>query len=298
MNRVQRLWGEGRKDAAMHYEGFRQWRRHLASLGVDSLAGQRVLDIGCGDRAALSLLFALHGAHVSAVDVLPVHLGRRRPLMWARLMVESGIGSASRQIARDVLHTWRYWRHLRRVASVPALPFDSVSIHKMNAENLDFPDSTFSVVASAAVWEHIRDVVSATREVNRVLAADGLACIQIAMFPSLQGGHHAEWHSTDPDPRRTIKPWDHLRVDARPLPLYCNSWRESQFRDVFEREMIIVEWESGEMRGEEYLTSAVRGELPDYSERDLLLPYVTAWARKRTPESLSSSIDRRRRARA
>ena len=67
-----------------------------------------------------------------------------------------------------------------------------------DAARLPFPDASFDLVVSSAVWEHLPDVEGATREVGRVPSHDGLAVIQVALFPALQGGHHAEWHSIDP----------------------------------------------------------------------------------------------------
>ena len=133
------------------------------------------------------------------------------------------------------------------------------------------------------MWEHVRDVRLATREVNRVLAPGGLAYIQVAMFPSLQGGHHAEWHDISPNPSRTIRPWDHIRKHPKLVPLFCNGWREAQYREVFEAETAIVEWAPGRLRGAQYLTPEVRSELSHYSERDLLLPFVDVWTKKRVP---------------
>jgi SAM-dependent methyltransferase len=95
---------------------------------------------------------------------------------------------------------------MRRVSSPLAqpdaeapLPFERVDFRRMSAEALEFRDSSFDLVTSSAVWEHIADVQAATAEANRVLRPGGLTVIQIALFPSLQGDHNAEWHS----PRRT-----------------------------------------------------------------------------------------------
>ena len=77
-----RAWAEGRSDAELHFEGYRAWRERLTGLGVANVQELRVLDIGCGDRAPLALLFAAEGARVTALDTLPVALGLRRPRMW------------------------------------------------------------------------------------------------------------------------------------------------------------------------------------------------------------------------
>jgi SAM-dependent methyltransferase len=264
----------------MHIAGYRRWRERVRKEGFVKLEGLRLLDIGCGDRAPFSQLAASEGAEVSAVDVLPIELGWRRPIMWIRLIRQRSLTDACRQVARDLLHTWRYQRTLRTATGWRSAR-DRIELRIMDAESLAFEDDNFDLIVSAAVWEHLRDVPRATREANRVLAPGGIAYIQVAMFPALQGGHHAEWHDVSPDASRTVRPWDHIREGARPLPLFCNGWREADYRDVFETETEILDWDPGEPRGAAYLTPELRAELSDYTERDLLLPFVNAWTRKR-----------------
>ena len=280
LSRLALLWHEADSDARMHYGGFLQLVEGMRQRGFGDLAKLRVLDIGCGERAPLSLLLAAHGAEVDALDLVPVRLGWRRPAMWLPLFRTSGARPTAKQIVRDALHTIRYWRRLRRLLG-RSLPFAAVRVRQGDAQRLDIADETFDFVVSSAVWEHLPDVRAATREVNRVLKGDGMGSIQVALFPSLGGGDHAEWHDLSPGRPRTIRPWDHLLPGAQPLPLYCNGWSADQFREVFEQETELVCWELGEPRGAEYLTPALRQELADYSETDLLVGFVTAWVRKR-----------------
>jgi SAM-dependent methyltransferase len=286
--RFARAWREGASDAEMHWTGYRAWREHLARFGLANVQRLRVLEIGCGDRAQLSLLFASDGAAVVGLDQLPVALGRRRPGMWLSLAREQGIRAALRAVGRDLVHTARYWRHLARLAG-RALPVDAVHLVRGDAARLPFPDESFDLVVSSAVWEHLPDVEAATREVDRVLRHDGVAVIQIALFPALQGGHHPDWHSSDPRLRRSIRPWDHLRPDRNPLPTYLNEWREGQYRAVLERCLRVIEWEDGSMRGAPLLDETLRADLAAYSERDLLLSSITAWAGKAGPAAAEAT---------
>src|ERR1700756_1737542 len=80
--RLQRLWGEANTDADMHFAGYVAWRKQLKRLGVESVVGLDILDVGGGDRAQLSLLFAADGARVTSLDTTPVALGVLRPRMW------------------------------------------------------------------------------------------------------------------------------------------------------------------------------------------------------------------------
>ena len=277
--RLRRLWHEAVTDADMHYDGYVDWIDHLKRLGVANVAGLDILEIGCGDRAQLSLLFASDGSRVVGLDSLPIALGVRRPRMWVAIARSEGLARAIRAVIRDAIHTFRYWRRLERRRG-RRMPFAGLRLVQGDAARLPFGDATFDLVVSSAVWEHLPDVDQATQEVNRVLRDDGIAIIQIALFPALQGGHHAEWHSVALGLRRTTRPWDHLYADRRPLPTYLNEWRESQYRDVLERRLDVFEWEEGDMRGVEFLTDRMSAELSAFSRRDLLLSALTAWARR------------------
>lgn len=89
--RIRRKWHEGISDAEMHYKGLHDFVSRVRQAGFPALRDLRILDVGCGDRAPLSLLLAGAGARVVAIDLLPVHLGRRRPLMWMRLAREGDV---------------------------------------------------------------------------------------------------------------------------------------------------------------------------------------------------------------
>jgi len=277
--RLGRAWREGKTDAEAHFAGYRNWRQHLTRMGIGDVTGLDILDIGCGDRAQLSLMFAAAGARVVGLDPQPIELGWRRPRMWAAELLSRPTGGL-RLVARDVFHTFRYWRRLRTLSG-RALPFRAVRLVRGDAAALPFPDASFDVVVSSAVWEHLPDVETASREVNRVLRPHGVAAIQIALFPALQGGHHPDWHDASLDLERSIRPWDHLRRDRVALPTYLNEWRESQYRDALERNLHVDEWEDGELRGKSFLNDSIRAELSEYDERDLLLSSVSAWARRR-----------------
>jgi SAM-dependent methyltransferase len=279
-SRLKRLWREATTDADMHYEGYVGWREHLRRLGVEDLAGREVLDVGGGERAQLSLLMAADGARVTSLDSLPVALGTRRPRMWFAIAKADGLTHGLRTVVRDVVHTFRYWRRLERRMS-RRLPFRRVRLVQGDAAQLPFQNESFDIVVSSAVWEHLRDVGRASDEVNRVLRASGIAAIQIALFPSLQGGHHPEWHSIDPAVRREIRPWDHLYPDRRPLPTYLNEWREAQYRETLDRSLDVIEWQDDEMRGATFLTETILADLPGFTRRELLLSALTAWARPR-----------------
>jgi hypothetical protein len=105
-----------------------------------------------------------------------------------------------------------------------------------------------------------------------------MAIIQIALFPSLQGGHHAEWHSVDPNLRRTIRPWDHLYADHAPFPTFLNQFAELDYRAIFDEVFPSADWRDGDFRGGTFLTPDIRSALAGHSDRDLLMAAVTIWS--------------------
>jgi SAM-dependent methyltransferase len=277
-SRLIRVWREAGTDAETHWRGFLDWQDELVERGFD-VRGRDVLEIGTGDRAQMSLLFARAGANVTGLDILPVALGRNRARMWWRMWQEDGLRAAAKVVVRDVLHTFRYWSRLSAVAGTP-LPMSRIRLVRGDAARLPFPDRSFDLVVSSAVWEHLLDVPGATRELRRVLRPDGIAIIQIALFPALQGGHHAEWHSVDPGIPRTVRPWDHLLPDHVPFPAVLNEWSEDDYREAFSSSFARIEWHDGDIRGIEHLPHADPAIREMRSERDLTLSSVTAWIRR------------------
>jgi hypothetical protein len=53
--------------------------------------------------------------------------------------------------------------------------------------------------------------------------------------------------------------------------------------------MSVTEWEEALPEGSEFLTPELRAELAAYSEKDLLMPFITVWARKRVPAAPSDN---------
>ena len=105
-------------------------------------SGDRVLDVGSGFGRHIYEC-ARHGAHVVALDYADDEVGQTRETLVA--MVATG------EIAADRL----------------------VGVVRGDARRLPFPDSTFDVVITSEVLEHIQDDVAAIAEMVRVLKPGG-----------------------------------------------------------------------------------------------------------------------------
>jgi ubiquinone/menaquinone biosynthesis C-methylase UbiE len=122
-----------------------RYRDHMAvvEMPLAELAGQSVLEIGCG-AGGHSALFAKHGAHMTSLDVTP----ERAQATAAKFLLMGD-----------------------RAAKCAAINGD--------AEHLPFPDDHFDIVYSNGVLHHTHDTEAAIAEVFRVLKPGGRAVIML-----------------------------------------------------------------------------------------------------------------------
>jgi SAM-dependent methyltransferase len=139
------------------------------------------------------------------------------------------------------------------------------------------PSSSFDLVASNAVLEHVADVPTFFAEVARLLDSGGYFYAIIHNFYSLSGGHSLEWAYPDERPSDNVPPWDHLRENEFPSWVYLNRFRPEQFRDAVPKALSILQFEgvgidhdAGELEGERLLEPGIAAELEQYP-RELLL---------------------------
>ncbi len=117
--------------------GERGFTKRLGTLARRTeLAGDRLLDIGCGD-GAYSIRLAPGFRHVDAIDI---------------------------QTDRLTLFT-------DRIAGTPLA--NQITVREMSAEKLDYPDDSFDLVTAIEVLEHITDLDQALTEIRRVLKPGG-----------------------------------------------------------------------------------------------------------------------------
>jgi SAM-dependent methyltransferase len=267
-------------NAAGSVRNYRELCGYLEQYVGVPLEKARVLDMGCGQTATMSLLFRAEGAHVTGIDI-EVPTLRMGPGTFAEVWRRNGAERALKSLARHLLFDGKFVHDLAQELGRP-ISIDGLDLRIMDATRMEFEDSTFDLVHSMAVFEHIDDVPGAVRELNRVLKPGGIAVITPHLFASLSGGHNLEWLWPEERGSEKVEPWDHLRKNRHPANAFMNRLTLSEYQDAFRANMDIVH-EQLNVEGVHYLTKELEAELTaiGYSREDLLTRTVTFFARKR-----------------
>jgi SAM-dependent methyltransferase len=245
--------------------------------------GARVLDIGCGSNAPMSVLLHSAGAKVTGIDA---YIGHRwglglNPSRYTKYAGEVGVARTLRKIAGELVYDRHYYSTLGRKAGL-TLTERNLDLRQMDIGSPSIPDASVDVVHSNATWEHLADVASANRQVARMLRPGGLAYIEIHLFPSLSGGHDLPWIVPGKTDLGDVTPWQHLRNPDWVAPVFLNRHRERDYRRLFSStpHLEIVEWRTEYTEGHQLLTDQIRRELPDYSDDELTKRSIIVVARR------------------
>ncbi len=283
------MWRKHRRHTEQEIEVSRRRYGHLAEL-LNRYTGRpvsaaRVLDVGCGQRAVLPLLFAANGAEACAVDVeMPTY--DMDFSEFFSLLSTFGVHRAAKSLARRALFDRRFFAGLAQACRVALKPFPSIDVRVCDIARANLPDHWFDLVSSYDVLGHVADVESAVQNVNATLREDGVGYIVIHLFPSLTGGDCFDWvFALDPAyggrfPTNVL-PWDHLRENRYPSDSFLNRMRLRDYQDIFYRHTIVVA-ESHQPEGRELLSQAPPELLAEYTEEDLTTAFVAFTIRRKT----------------
>jgi SAM-dependent methyltransferase len=273
----------GYGDFAREHAGFYQTLRER----VGAVDGRRVLDIGCGKSYWLTLLLASDGAVATGVDTEEVEPGRSLA-KYRRILKRNGVERALRTAVWDFLFARPYFRELGKAFGKP-LRFDRCDVRGYDGVNLDLADGSVDLVVSHEVFEHVSDLDALLVSMHRVMKPQATTYIYVHSFTSLSGGHHIAWKHPDTRPSKVVAPWDHLRARRHAdIPSWLNGLRERDYRAAFERYFDIVHWLPAGREGAALLTDAVRRELAEYSEDELLTKGFIVIATRKTAAPTSS----------
>ena len=115
-------------------------------------------------RASTNLFIEVLGENVRGKRVLEFGCGQNSYAIW---MAERGAEVVGIDISDEAIEQMRDRARSQRIS-------DKVSFLRMNAEQLDFPDGSFDVVAGRAILHHL-DLEKSLSEISRTLRPGGIA---------------------------------------------------------------------------------------------------------------------------
>ncbi len=281
------------REVLIYRQRFEMLRGLLTSSTGRAVRGAQVLEVGCGQRAVLPLLFAAHGAEASAVDVeIPTY--QLDCLRFLKVLRRNGPHRALKSMLRHVFFDHRFFCTLSRECRVDLDPFPAVDVEVMDVASSALPRDWFDLIFSFNVLEHVADVESAVRNMNAALKPDGVGFVVVHLFASLSGGHCMDWqYALDPTYPEwglpaEVPPWDHLRDNRFPSDSYLNKLHLADYQCLFHAETKVVA-EERTTEGVELLPLAPRELLTEYGPEDLTTALVSYTFRKKQDADLGKS---------
>jgi SAM-dependent methyltransferase len=273
-----------RASAEHDAQAFDAFRTTIARHSARPLKDLRILDLGCGYTAPMTVLLHATGCRVTGADW---RIGYRwglgfKPSRYLDYLKEAGLKVTARKVMGEFVYDRVYYEHLAKVTGLK-LEDRNLDLRSVDVQHLDgLPDGAYDVVHSNATWEHIEDVAAANRAMARVMAPGGIAYIEIHLFPSLSGGHDMPWIVPGKTILGDVKPWQHLRDPHWQAPVGLNRLRNRDYRRLFDQTpgFTILDWQTEFTEGHDLLTPELQRELSDYSPEELTTRSIIVVAQK------------------
>lgn len=254
---------------------------HIHGFCAEKWTNKTLLEVGCGQKLAYTLPFSQENKVIAIDTEPPFH----RPYLksFISLLRHSGYYRTLKTTANEIIGTRRAYRTALSEATAFTGRYN-FSLHRMNANSLDFPDNYFDGAFSFSVFEHISSPEIALAEVKRVLKPNSIFYLDLNLFTGVHGDHDPRSYSDSRD--MLAPPWKHLRKSCEELRVnacYLNKVRLPHWKKLLESTFSTIHYvniEGEADRNRLYLTSEIRQELSDYTEEELLTTTFVAIVRK------------------
>lgn len=248
------------------------------------IRGCDMLEIGPG-QIPLQMLYFSQYNRVVGIDTSLVSRSRTPFALW-RIARMDGPMRAVKTMARWLLGLDRqYEREFARQFGIQQLDGDP-TILCMDAQQMDFPDESFDLVYSRAVFQHLAKAPRGIAEVRRVMRPGAVAYIALHLYSSHDG------YSYIPGDPNTAE-WPHLRglLAAGSEEKARNRMRLQEWKQTFSNIMpdcrFILRGPDNPVFRERAIRLQHSRDLAGYTLEELLTSEVAAIWRK--PESVSAS---------
>ncbi len=250
------------------------------------VTGQDVLEVGSGQQSVQLAYFSLQNR---AIGIDYEYSGDRFTLKQAiDTFRTNGTVRTFKTLARKFFGFDKSKRNAF-VREMGITDWPRLDVCQMDAAQLTFPDESFDIVYSRAVFEHLSDPAAVVREIMRVLRPGGVFYCFLHLYTSDSGCHDIRIFSGN---RGALPLWSHLRDDCRQLVhenTYLNRWRIDQWREMFAQAMpgsqvdaLSDDTDAGHISELAKLRDS--GELASYTDEELLSVTVkVTWTKPLAP---------------
>lgn len=257
----------------------RQMENSIESLLGSKVQNKNILEVGPGQKMPHLYYFARKNSYVGIDLDQPIQdISVKGTIdMWR----SNGLTRVVKTLGRRLLGIDRSFKsELFKQLNIEKKP--ASRLLQMDATDLQFDNNTFDIVFSISVFEHIPDPKDVAREIARVLKPGGVSYIVTHPYTSDSGIH---------DPRvfgehEGIPYWSHLRpeyVNLVSRNCYLNEIPLEQYVNMFNEVWPNCEHEyvsNSETAEEELLNIRQKGELKDYSDKELMTDALISTWRK------------------
>lgn len=270
-----------KQEVAQLIQGIREHTERIESLLGAPLRGKDILEVGPGQLMKRARIFGVRN-QVTCIDLDEFPTDDISGLL--RMWQTNGAMRALKTLGRRLLGMDRQFLS-GLYAAMPEARNADVKFLRSDATRTGFANASFDVTVSNSVLEHIPDPEALVQEMVRLTRSGGVFSHIVHSYTSDTGAHDPRSYLLQhPD----LPYWCHLRPACQHLSApncYLNKWRLADWLAMFERQLPNAYIEKFPGEPAPHVAAALNalrqaGELPDYSDEELLVDVLFVSWRK------------------